>query len=188
MSFNLQDLFVKLGEGDVLLAYKGSITSDLINNVLDALETKLIDFNEHSKTRKKVYNVLVESLQNLYHHIDDLPKVYKDRFDPRFGILIVTKEDHNYKISTGNFIHKDKIEPLRKKIDQVNALSQVDLKEMYKDILKNEKLTVKGGGGLGLVDIARKTGNFLKYNFEKFDDEYYFFVLDVLVTESSSFS
>ena len=155
---------------------------------MDALETKLIDFNEQSKTRKKVYNVLVESLQNLYHHIDDLPQVYKDRFDPRFGILIVTKEDHDYKISTGNFIHNDKIEPLKVKIDQVNALSQSDLKEMYKDILKNEKLTAKGGGGLGLVDIARKTGNILKYNFEKFDDEYYFFILDVLVSESTSSS
>ncbi|MDX2442307.1 MAG: SiaB family protein kinase [Bacteroidales bacterium] len=188
MSFNIQDLYVKLGEGDVLLAYKGSITSDLINNVLDALETKLIDFNEQSKTRKKVYNVLVESLQNLYHHIDDLPQVYKDRFDARFGILIVTKEDHNYKISTGNFIHNDKIEQLKTKIDQVNSLSQTDLKEMYKDILRNEKLTAKGGGGLGLVDIARKTGNFLKYNFEKFDDEYYFFILDVLVSESTSSS
>jgi len=188
MSFNIQDLYVKLGEGDVLLAYKGSITSDLINNVLDALETKLIDFNELSKTRKKVYNVLVESLQNLYHHIDDLPKVYKDRFDPRFGILIVAKEDHDYKISTGNFIHNDKIEPLKVKIDQVNALSQSDLKEMYKDILKNERLTAKGGGGLGLVDIARKTGNILEYNFEKFDDEYYFFILDVLVSESTSSS
>ena len=77
MSFNIQDYYSELNEGEVLLAYKGSISSDLINNVLDAVESKLQDFNERSKVRKKVYNVLVESLQNLFHHIDDLPKNYE---------------------------------------------------------------------------------------------------------------
>ncbi|MEA1897483.1 MAG: hypothetical protein U9N53_07445, partial [Bacteroidota bacterium] len=81
MSFNIQDYYSELNEGEVLLAYKGSISSDLINNVLDTVESKMQDFNDHSKVRKKVYNVLVESLQNLYHHIDDLPKNYEEEFD-----------------------------------------------------------------------------------------------------------
>jgi len=110
MSFNIQDYYKKLNEGDILLAYKGSISSDLINNVLDAVESKLKEFNEHSKVRKKIYNVLVESLQNLYHHIDDLPEDFKDQFDPRFGVLVVSKEGDRYKISTGNFIVSGKIE------------------------------------------------------------------------------
>jgi hypothetical protein len=53
---------------------------------------------------------------------------------------------------------------------------------MYKFILNHQKLSAKGGGGLGLVDIARKTGNKLKYNFEAVSDDYFFFSLDVIVT------
>ena len=58
-----------------------------------------------------------------------------------------------------------RIKPLKDKIDKINSLSQDELKDMYKFILNHQKLTAKGGGGLGLVDIARKTGNKLDYKF-----------------------
>ncbi len=183
MSFNIQDYYSELNDGEVLLAYKGSISSELINNVLDTVESKLQDFKEHSKIRKKIYNVLVESLQNLYHHIDDLPKEYEKEFDERFGILVVSRDGEKYKISTGNFIRNDHIKKLEEKIKKINTLSKEELKEMYKYILNHQKLSIKGGGGLGLVDIARKTGNKLDYRFQVFNDEYNFFILSVYISD-----
>lgn len=183
MSFDINEYYSKLNSGDVVLAFKGSITSDLISNVLELVETKLEDLSEGSKVRKKVYNVLVESLQNLFHHVEDLPEDLKDKFDPKFGVIVISRVGVNaYKISTGNFINSGKIKLLKDKIDKINSLSMDELKDMYKFILNHQKLSAKGGGGLGLVDIARKTGNKLEYNFENFNNEYYFFNLDVLVT------
>ncbi len=183
MSFDINEYYDKLNAEDVLLAYKGSITSDLISNVLEVVEAKLDDLNETSKIRKKVYNVLVESLQNLYHHIDDLPDGMREKFDPRFGILVVSRMEENiYKVTTGNFINSTRIKALKDKIDKINSLSRDDLKEMYKFILNHQKLSAKGGGGLGLVDIARKTGNKLEYSFENYNNEYFFFELTVIVT------
>ena len=57
---------------------------------------------------------------------------------------------------------------------------------MYKFILNHQKLSAKGGGGLGLVDIARKTGNKLSYQFQNFNNAYYFFNLDITITETKS--
>ncbi len=183
MSFDINEYYSNLNGGDVLLAYKGSITSDLISNVLEVVETKLDDLSEGAKIRKKVYNVLVESLQNLYHHIDELPDLLQNSFDPRFGVLVISRVDVNvYKITTGNFINSKKIKFLKDKIDKINSLSQDELKDMYKFILNHQKLSAKGGGGLGLVDIARKTGNKLEYSFENYNDDYYFFNLDILVS------
>jgi len=182
MSFNVDDYYTKLNDGGVLLAYKGSITTDLINNVLETIEAKLQDSCEIAKTRKKIYNVLVESLQNLYHHIDDLPEKYKNEFDSKFGILVISKVNDSYKITTGNFIKSNKIKYLKDKLDKINSLSQEELKDMYKFILNHQKLTSKGGGGLGLVDIARKTGNKLEYVFQNFNNEYYFFNLDIYIS------
>ena len=58
-------------KNDILLSFKGAITSELLTSVLQIMENKMEDLNEAPKTRKKVFNVLVECLQNLYHHIDD---------------------------------------------------------------------------------------------------------------------
>jgi translation initiation factor 2 beta subunit (eIF-2beta)/eIF-5 len=181
MSFDINEYYSRLNGGDVLMAFKGSISSELISNVLEVVESRMDEYREGSKIRKKVYNVLVESLQNLYHHIEVLPEEMQKEFDDKFGILVVSRQDARYKISTGNFIGQDKVDVLRNKIDKINSMSRDELKDMYKFILNHQRLSEKGGGGLGLVDIARKTGNQLDYTFEKFDDAYYFFNLDVFI-------
>ena len=181
MSFDVNEYYSKLNGGDVLMSFKGNISSELISNVLEVVESKMDEYNESSKIRKKVYNVLVESLQNLYHHIEELPDEMNKEYESKFGILVVRREENMYKISTGNFISQDKVDVLRNKIDKINSMGKEELKDMYKFILNHQRLSEKGGGGLGLVDIARKTGNQLEYTFEKFDDNYYFFNLDVYI-------
>ena len=181
MSFDINEYYSRLNGGDVLMAFKGSISSELISNVLEVVESRLDEHDESSKIRKKVYNVLVESLQNLYHHIEVLPEAMRKEYDDKFGILVVSRQDDKYKISTGNFITQDKVDVLRNKIDKINSMSREELKDMYKFILNHQRLSEKGGGGLGLVDIARKTGNQLDYTFERYDDQYYFFNLDVFI-------
>ena len=182
MSFDVHEYYSKLNGGDILLSYKGSITTDLINNVLEEIEEKLESVDEEAKIRKKVYNVLVESLQNLYHHVEELPEAIKEKYDSHFGVLIISRADGTIKISTGNFITSEKIKFLKDKIDKINSLSKEELKDMYKFILNHQKLSAKGGGGLGLVDIARKTGNKLEYTFQHYLDDYYFFNLDVFIS------
>nr|MDA3822032.1 hypothetical protein [Bacteroidales bacterium] len=73
MGFDVNEYYSTLNGDDVLIAYKGDVTSELISNVLEVVEARMDDFSESSKIRKKVYNDLVESLQNLYHHIEVLP-------------------------------------------------------------------------------------------------------------------
>jgi hypothetical protein len=181
MSFDINEYYSRLNGGDVLMAFKGSISSELISNVLEVVESRLDEYDESSKIRKKVYNVLVESLQNLYHHIEVLPADMRKEYGDKFGILVVSRQDEKYKISTGNFIAQDKVDVLRNKIDKINSMSRDELKDMYKFILNHQRLSEKGGGGLGLVDIARKTGNQLNYTFERYNDQYYFFNLDVFI-------
>lgn len=181
MSFSIKDYYENISKGDILLAYKGSITSELINDVLETVEKRLDDANELGKTRKKLYNVLVESLQNLYHHIEETHEGIEEELDPKFGVLIIERENGIYKVTTGNFINSTKIKFLKEKIDKINSLSKDELKDMYKFILNHQKLSAKGGGGLGLVDIARKTGNKLEYIFHNYNNNYYFFNLIIKI-------
>jgi len=184
MSFNVENYFSDVSNGDPILYYKGNIDSELINRVLDAVEEKLVKGNEHSKTRKKVYNVLVESLQNLYHHVDRVPHDFEDQASEKFGILAINKIKDGYKIITGNFIRSADVNDLEEKIKRINRSSHEEITELYKFILNHQRISSKGGGGLGLVDIARKTGNKLEYVFKEYDDKSSFFYLNILVSES----
>lgn len=181
MSFDLKEYYSNLSTGNVILAYKGSITSEMINDVLEGVEKRLEEADEDSRLRKKIYNILVESLQNLFHHIEMTHEGIREDLEPKFGILIVTKDKDNYKVITGNFVNSRRIKFLKEKIDKINSLSKDELKDMYKFILNHQRLSAKGGGGLGLVDIARKSGNKLEYEFHNYNDDYYFFNLIISV-------
>ena len=182
MSFNIENYFSDKPKDNVILMYKGNVDSDVINHVLDSVEEKMVAVNDNPKLRKKVYNVLVESLQNLFHHVDKVPADFEEQVE-KFGLLVVEKVDTGYKIVTGNFVQSENIEKLEEKIKRINRSTHEEIKELYKFILNHQRISAKGGGGLGLVDIARKTGNKLDYAFVKYNDSYSFFYLDILVNE-----
>lgn len=185
MSFSIENYFSNQSNDDLVLYYKGNVDSDAVNLLLDSVETKLIAKNDNLALRKRVYNVLIESLQNLYHHVDQAPSDFYEHGD-KFGILRVLKADDGYNIITGNFITVEHIENLEERLKRINNSSLEEVKELYKLILNNQKLSAKGGGGLGLIDIARKTGNKFDYSFVKYNDNYSFFYLNILVNEKKN--
>ncbi len=185
MSFNIESFLPDLSKNNIILFYKGNVDSDVINQILDKVEDKMIKADDQSKLRKKVYNVLVESLQNLYHHVDKVPVDFEDQTCEKFGMVVVQKVDNAYKITTGNFVRTENVEKLEEKIKRINRSSHEEIKELYKFILNHQRISAKGGGGLGLVDIARKTGNKLEYTFKEYNELYSFFYLDIMVNEDN---
>lgn len=182
MGFDLVNWYNEKRRGEVILEYAGSIFSDVITNTLAEFESKVSALEDLKRVRKKVYNVLVECLQNLFHHVDVPPVDAEIDEKDKYGAIVLSKDGTFYRISTGNFVKKEKISSIKDRIDQVNSLSDDEIKLVYREILNNSEFSDKGGGGLGMLDIVRKTGNKLEYNFFQVDDDYIFFALDVYIS------
>ena len=165
---------------NILLSFKGEITSDLLTSILQIMENKMDNMQEEPKMKKKVYNVLVECLQNLYHHLDEIAEPDSEKI--RSAIFTIGKIDNKYSIITGNYILNENINGLKARLDEVNSLNKEELKEYYKRVLNNGEMSLKGGGGLGMIDIARKTGEKLDYNFLEIDNKVSFFTLNIKVS------
>ena len=67
---DIYELYQTMERENILLSFKGVVTSDLLSSVLSIMESKMDYMDESPKLKKKVFNVVVECLQNLYHHID----------------------------------------------------------------------------------------------------------------------
>lgn len=183
MGIDTFDLYNLMERDKVLLAFKGSITSELLTSVFQIMESKMEDLNDSPKTRRKVFNVLVECLQNLYHHIDDfeVEGSPEELSEKKSAIFSISRTDEFYNIVTGNFIYHNNIEDISGKIDHINSLNKDELKAFYKETLNNGTMSVKGGGGLGLIDIARKSGEKLQYNIREINESFSFFTLTVKI-------
>ncbi len=170
MSFDLENLVSDLDIRGAILYFKGNVDSEVISKALDLVEGKLLTTREAPRLRKKVYNVLVESLQNLYHHADSIPKGYHAARPERFGLVLMERLGRGYRITTCNFVANVRVRELEEKLTRINRSTPEEIKDLYKDILNHQEITAKGLGGLGLLDIARKTGHRIDYRFKKYDN------------------
>lgn len=172
--FNLNNWFEKSKEGEVLLVFKGEITSDIITQLIEKTENEVNKDSKFDSLRKTTFHVVVECLQNLFHHGMPL-----EDGKPKFGVYIVYYFENSIKVITGNFIPVDKIQMLTDRINQINSMSKDELKALYKLILNNDEFSEKGGGGLGMIDVARKTGTKMEYEFFQVDEKVLFYVLKI---------
>ncbi|MCF8258954.1 MAG: SiaB family protein kinase [Flavobacteriales bacterium] len=176
---DIYDLYNKMESDRILLSFKGDVTSDLTASILQIIEQRLIEMHETPKLRKKVYNVLVECLQNLYHHIDDVIDNGMPESDKRSAIFTIGHNNLGYSITTGNYIDSAKVNGFAERLDRINSLSTDELKQFYKEVLSNDERSERGGGGLGMIDIARKTGKKLNYDFITVTPTLSFFSLNI---------
>ena len=122
---------------------------------------------------------MVEALQNIVKHSDEL---VDGEIKSHAAIFLIGRTNENYSIMSGNPIRKSNVQKLSGTLEKISALDKEGLKELYKEIIKNTTISDKGGAGLGFVDMARKSGEKLEYQFPDVNEEYAFFCLKVNVS------
>lgn len=182
MAFDLQKWLLNNEEiGDIVFSIKGEITEKQIIDSLELIEKKIEGAS--SKVRKKVYNILVECMQNLFHHSGSVSCNSGLDISGKYVFCMLIHGEQEYFIVAGNFINSKQEAFLSKHLSHINTLDNLGLKDMYKSILNNQEFSEKGGGGLGMVDICRKSGNKLDFDFYNCADDNYFFSLKINIKE-----
>jgi hypothetical protein len=169
------DFYLRMKKNKVHLAYEGEITHQITKAFTSLTENNMSMENDPNSVQKKVFHVMVECLQNISKHSENRHDIISSK-DGR-GIFLVSKNDDEYNITTGNVIKNDKVDSLKKLLENINNLDKDGLKQLYKQQMREGRLSPKGGAGLGFIDIARKTGEKLIYSFLEIDDKNSFFVL-----------
>ncbi|HVD98270.1 MAG TPA: SiaB family protein kinase [Cytophagaceae bacterium] len=166
---------------NLMLVYEGEFTQEITKSVLSMTERNLESIGEESGIKRKVFNVMVECLQNICKHAD----TFEASREEKGAVFMIGREEGSYVITSGNFIGNSHIEGLKKKLEHINSLDKEGLKGYYKELIKSSELSEKGGAGLGFVDIARKSGQKLDFDFEKVSDEYSFFSFKTKISKDS---
>ncbi len=162
----IENLFNSLDGYELSYSYKGDFSQKLTDSILSLSETNMEASNEPLKNRKKVYFIMVESLQNITRHQQS------KELDSFFSIH---KAQNGFLITSGNIIANEHIASLREKLEKVNSMNSEQLKEYYYSVLSSGAFSEKGGAGLGLIEMVRKSGNKLIYDFTKFNETHSFF-------------
>ncbi len=170
--------FYKLLQTDNLsLAYQGEFSDDMTEKLISLSEYHIENVDELKKSKKKISFLIAESFQNIVRHGDNID--LKKLMENKIGVFFTRNIGNTYYITSANVIENINIEMLKSTIEKVNSLGAEDLKALHMNILANEGLSDKGGAGLGLIEMARKSGHKLEFDFENINEKYSNFYLQV---------
>lgn len=172
------ELFEDMQRNNLNYIYRGLFTQSITDNILLLTETCLNNIGEDQKIKKRIFTILVEGLQNVTRHqeIDG-----KEATLNQAGIFIIQTQGDRYYITTGNPILKENIPTLTRQLEKINGLDPDALKDFYKEVLNDNIISNKGGAGLGLIEMARKSGNKLDYDFSDINGNYSYFYMGTKV-------
>ncbi len=164
---------------NIELVYQGEISSSTADALINIFEYLFHSKGAPVKIQKRAFYILVEAMQNVVRH-----QVLPEKPLPRSsGALLFQYINGHFIFTLKNLVENNNVRNIRKKIDSLNALGKEELNKYYKKILKNEVLSDKGGAGLGLIEIARKSENVISYEFLRAGDQYSWFFFNIMVAD-----
>jgi len=171
-------LYQLFNEQYVQWAYCGDFTSEKTDLMIRFFENFLQQENIILKIQRRAFYIFVEGIQNVHRH-----QLTPESTSPlQRGFLLFQQQVQHLAFTMGNIIENSQEKFISSRLDTLNKMSREELNNYYKKILKNDVLSEKGGAGLGLIEIARKSENILNYHFMPLDDRFSFFYLRMVVS------
>jgi hypothetical protein len=175
-SHRIKDFYNLLSQDSFVLIYLGAFD--------DALTPILMDINDAGKSemrssRKKISYLIAECFQNIIRHSDKTNRAAINEDVPEMFILRDRNRIHH--LVTTNIVQNNHTANLSAKLDSLQNLNAAELKEMYMQIFQNSETSAKGGAGLGLIDMARKSGVAPTYKFVDMGNNFSNFFMQVNV-------
>ncbi|MDX9946772.1 MAG: SiaB family protein kinase [Bacteroidales bacterium] len=170
-----------MGRNSVHMTWSGHISSGIGDEVLSITEARLSDEDVDARIRRKVFNVMVEILENVTKY--NPGKEAEENYG--MPLAMVRLEDGRFVLTTGNLMPGLMIGKLKQKIDNINSFSQDELKTLFFASLSAQSIETDSTGNMGLISMARKSGGKLEYQFNKVNEEYSYFMLTVRVENTN---
>ena len=163
----------------IVKSYEGKVDQKIVKDFTEEIE-QYFNLPENAfKGSRKVFHVMVEMLQNIGKH-----SLTKNEKKPNIGegVFVLASENDNFYIRIGNIAKTEDIKKVIAKIDEFNPLNPDEIKLKFKELIKASRISDKGGAGLGLIDIIKKTKNKMAYHNIEVNSNNSFFIQQALVS------
>lgn len=165
-----------------IIKYRGHLTFNTIGRLLTLLKYKMTEKGIQIGIYKRILSVMIEALENIYKYSDEY---HHDESINRLCIpeFRIDRQMEEYWIECLNPIKNNDISVLKKKLDTVNKADPEGLRLLYRQTISNGQFSEKGGAGLGIIEMAKISGNPVKYEFRKINEEYSSYFISIHFTE-----
>ena len=162
-NYNILDLDKMMTERQIILAFRDTINKETLDGLYSIAQWRMEAVESERSVKKRIFNILIECLQNIVNH-------GTEQLGKHGPLLALAKEGDAFVIIASNLIAEEDIQKFRSKIDEINSIDPANVRQFYTESLMKSEFSAKGGAGLGLLDIYKKSGSKLEYNIQTVED------------------
>lgn len=156
-----------------LIVLNGQMNQETVVSAIQLVERNLNTRNYKKGFVNRMKVICIEILQNIIKH----QCVYSN-YLPYF---ILNESNRQLNFYAGNVITIEEKEFLSSRLKFYKEINFDKLKEIYIEKYSNTILTNEGNAGLGLLTIAIKSKQNIKYDFVKINERFYHFNIELLI-------
>lgn len=161
----------------VITSYHGQMDEERVSVLSYTAEHQLDKEGARRGSVKKIFNVLIEMLQNILLH----GAISKELGNPFF--LVLSQNMDEYLLTCSNLVEKALATKIATALEELKKMNEKQLKAHYLEVLGNEQYSLKGGAGLGLITIALKCNNQFSYTNTPVNDEVSLFTITAVIND-----
>lgn len=161
-----------------IIDFSGDLKYEMIQSLISELTQKISIYDFTTAVRKKILNISVECLENIYKYTDN--ELYKNtpNFQTKFSVI---KQADEIIISSGNILLTETVEKIKARIDKVNNSTREELFQAYEEVINSGEISKQGGAGLGFIDMALKSGTRFQYAFTDVENNLFYYEFKVKI-------
>ncbi len=155
-SFNVFEFYQFMQEHNVIISFKGEMSQAILVSIGDLLKEKLLCEDTDQRVVKKVFFIFIELAQNIYRYSS--ARSMLEHKQAGMGVLFIREDETHFTVFAGNVLTPEAAADITEQCATINRLGPEELKQRYKEQMRQPREGDEIGGGLGLISIVRKAG------------------------------
>jgi len=166
MESNL-NICVKVDDG-VIYQFMGQIDNGKMVDTANFIEQLLVQKSLNKDKIKKVFEVFIETLQNILSYSYQMTE--EKTINCHFALGYYTQTDE-YVFESCNLIHKNQKPRIEQKLASIRGLSHAELRKLLRQKSRTAEDRHDAGAGIGYIMMARKSSKPIEVKFLPHEDE-----------------
>lgn len=155
---NPSDFHHLLTKRKTFFCYSGPLREGVLTAISESLRTGIKEQDIENKIQRKIFGIFIEQAQNIIRY-----SVERPTDDTGVGTVALSHKDDGILIESINAVSDESANYLDEQLKLLKSKTAVELKQMYKERLREGPPEDSKGAGLGLIDMARNSNTFHHY-------------------------
>jgi hypothetical protein len=155
---NAIDLRQSMQNSNVIMAYNGVVTDELMVSLADILRARILAMGDDQKRARTIFSVFMEQVQNLIWH--------NTTGERSAGMIVISEDAGEISVICSNRVDPQKAEELRKTLELIQSSDKDTIRQMYREGMSRSNDNEGPGAGLGLLQIARNSTHPITFGFQ----------------------